>query len=318
MTTVSSRSFRIHVGASTPSATTTFAPYGAVANRTGTASLLGFQGQPTDPSTGFTQTASRLYDPMMGSFTSRDSLFGASSDPMSLNQYAYGGDSPVGMSDPSGAVHTVQDHGNGHGFAVTGWQTCSNGRVISDQLTCPNFTPGTTSGDIYIGSATTCATSYMLGGDHCIPVPPPPPASCWGWHIGGCIAHGVAAVGGAAFNASPVGQAWHTVATVRALLSDHPPDYVSVSLTGGFILGGGGINYTLTRDGHAYAGFGLGATTPGGSLTASAGYINAPNKTAVMRDAFVEGGTVQAAGFAPIAGGGVATSFVWGRPGRFA
>ncbi len=72
---------------------------------------LGFQGQLSDPTTGFTKTATRFYDPSMGTFTAQDSLFGNAIDPNTLNQYAYGNDSPVDYTDPSGM------HGSGRANA---------------------------------------------------------------------------------------------------------------------------------------------------------------------------------------------------------
>jgi RHS repeat-associated protein len=65
-------------------------------------SLLGYQSQPTDPTTGLTDMGTRLYDPSMGRFTQRDTIYGDPSSPLTLNQYAYGNDSPLTYTDQTG------------------------------------------------------------------------------------------------------------------------------------------------------------------------------------------------------------------------
>ncbi len=81
---------------------TSYSPWGEVVTGSTSASILGFQGQVTDAGTGFVKTSTRFYDPSQGRFTAQDSLFGSAIDPMSLNQYAYGNDSPVLFGDLSG------------------------------------------------------------------------------------------------------------------------------------------------------------------------------------------------------------------------
>src|SRR2546429_4134197 len=44
----------------------------------------------------------RNYDPAQGRFVTRDSIFGDPRSPMSLNQFVYGEDNPVSLSDPNG------------------------------------------------------------------------------------------------------------------------------------------------------------------------------------------------------------------------
>jgi hypothetical protein len=46
----------------------------------------------------------RLYDPVLGRFTSRDPVFGEAKTPMSLNRYVYGWDNPVSNHDPDGLL----------------------------------------------------------------------------------------------------------------------------------------------------------------------------------------------------------------------
>jgi RHS repeat-associated protein len=61
------------------------------------ASPFGYDGQYTDPSTGFSDLRARWYAPQTGEFTSRDPAF-TSTD----TAYTYAGDDPVNETDPSG------------------------------------------------------------------------------------------------------------------------------------------------------------------------------------------------------------------------
>jgi RHS repeat-associated protein len=63
---------------------------------------LGFQGDPVDPTTGQVWMHARFYDPATGTFTSRDTHSGDTSDPTSLNRYSYGNGDPVTNNDPTG------------------------------------------------------------------------------------------------------------------------------------------------------------------------------------------------------------------------
>ncbi|WP_157641213.1 RHS repeat-associated core domain-containing protein [Longispora albida] len=78
-------------------------PFGEVRGGTGTwPSTLdkGFVGG-TEDNTGLTHLGAREYDPGLGRFISADPLF-ESTDPQSLNGYAYAHNNPVTLSDPSG------------------------------------------------------------------------------------------------------------------------------------------------------------------------------------------------------------------------
>lgn len=68
---------------------------------------LGLQSDWTDPSTGQVDMGTRFYEPTMGRFATQDVLFGDTANPNSLNQYVYGADSPVTMSDPTGMLSCV-------------------------------------------------------------------------------------------------------------------------------------------------------------------------------------------------------------------
>jgi RHS repeat-associated protein len=62
-------------------------------------SPLGYGGQYTDPSTGFSNMRARWYGPQTGTFTTRDAAF-ASTD----TAYTYAGDDPVNNTDPTGEI----------------------------------------------------------------------------------------------------------------------------------------------------------------------------------------------------------------------
>ncbi|MFD3504554.1 RHS repeat domain-containing protein [Streptomyces sp. NPDC058678] len=103
----------------------------------------GFVGGINDPGTGLTHLGARDYDPTTGRFTSVDPELD-SSDPQSLNGYAYAGNSPVTQSDPTG-LYTCRnghegcnEHGNACGSDCSAWATqsgdcvhteCSNSKV---------------------------------------------------------------------------------------------------------------------------------------------------------------------------------------------
>ena len=82
--------------------TAAYDPWGAVRATTGEATILGFQGDVTDPASGFVDMGARYYYPGVGRFTTQDSVFGNPEIPMSLNQFTYAGSNPVSNVDPNG------------------------------------------------------------------------------------------------------------------------------------------------------------------------------------------------------------------------
>jgi RHS repeat-associated protein len=84
--------------------TEAYSPWGQKVSTTGDAltSMFSFQSDPTDPDTGLVDMGARNYDPAQGRFETRDSIFGDPRSPMSLNQFVYGEDNPVSLSDPDG------------------------------------------------------------------------------------------------------------------------------------------------------------------------------------------------------------------------
>jgi len=66
-----------------------------------------FTGKRYSFSTGLYYEYQRWYDPLIGRFISRDPLPSRLSTPQSLNMYAYAGNTPTTLTDPSGGAHGV-------------------------------------------------------------------------------------------------------------------------------------------------------------------------------------------------------------------
>ena len=70
------------------------------------ASALGnpydYNGEFTDPATGFQYLRSRYYNSRTGNFLTEDSYGGSVLEPLSQNRYAYTGNNPINLTDPSG------------------------------------------------------------------------------------------------------------------------------------------------------------------------------------------------------------------------
>ncbi|HEX5525990.1 MAG TPA: RHS repeat-associated core domain-containing protein [Solirubrobacterales bacterium] len=92
-------STRLLTGATgTTTATFSYAPYGGLEGKTGTATTpLGFAGQYTDAETGLQYLRARFYDSGTGQFLSRDPIDGLTRQP-----YSYALDNPLNRIDPSG------------------------------------------------------------------------------------------------------------------------------------------------------------------------------------------------------------------------
>jgi RHS repeat-associated protein len=79
-----------------------FDPFGNVLERTGAGqSSFGYTGEQTDP-TGLVFLRARYYDPRIGRFLTADSVVPDPLSSMGWNRYAYVGNNPVNLSDPSG------------------------------------------------------------------------------------------------------------------------------------------------------------------------------------------------------------------------
>ncbi len=77
--------------------------FGNVLRRAGTTSLgPGFQGEYTEPETGFVYLRARWYNPNEGRFMGMDSYEGDPQDPLTLNKYAGFANDPTDKTDPTG------------------------------------------------------------------------------------------------------------------------------------------------------------------------------------------------------------------------
>jgi RHS repeat-associated protein len=65
-------------------------------------SIFGYQSDPVDADTGAVDMGTRLYDANQGRFTTKDTLSGDPTHPLSLNQFIYGMGNPTSMWDPNG------------------------------------------------------------------------------------------------------------------------------------------------------------------------------------------------------------------------
>ena len=83
--------------------TARYDPFGSVTSTTGTAPVpLGFQSMYTDPTSGLVDMGARQYDPTAGRFTTRDTVIGQLTAPISLHRYLYGNADPINHTDPDG------------------------------------------------------------------------------------------------------------------------------------------------------------------------------------------------------------------------
>lgn len=142
-------STRLLTGATgTGTASFSYAPYGGLEGRTGTATTpLGFAGQYTDAETGLQYLRARFYDPGTGQFLTRDPLGGLTRQP-----YFYALDNPSNRIDPSGLFGELIEGG------------CVAGEVADPAGGC---VPGAATGAVgevvrWGGSAAAGATSWVL------------------------------------------------------------------------------------------------------------------------------------------------------------
>jgi RHS repeat-associated protein len=80
-----------------------YEPYGVLAQSAGSAQAsYGFTGEYTDSYIKLIYLRSRLYDPLTGRFTTKDSWQGDYNRPMSYNSWLYVYGNPINLTDPSG------------------------------------------------------------------------------------------------------------------------------------------------------------------------------------------------------------------------
>jgi RHS repeat-associated protein len=89
--------------------TYTYNAYGNLIGSTGTTTNeFLFAGYQSDAATGLDYLRARYYDAAAGRFTARDSYDGQTSNPLSLNHYAYASADPANRIDPSGHEDSVE------------------------------------------------------------------------------------------------------------------------------------------------------------------------------------------------------------------
>ena len=92
-----------------------FDPFGSITGRSGvdsSALTFGFQSDYTDPSTSQVWMGARHYRPDAATFTSRDTLDGLPTEPLSLNRYTYAHGNPLTKFDPDGHAPKQEDYDN--------------------------------------------------------------------------------------------------------------------------------------------------------------------------------------------------------------
>ncbi|MFF5081580.1 LamG-like jellyroll fold domain-containing protein [Actinoplanes sp. NPDC000266] len=92
---------------------TTYDPLGKVLATSGMTGALGYQQEWTDTSTGRVNMLSRWYNPDTGQFDSRDSVTNSPvPNPVAANRFAYGNNSPLLATDPSGhgPIDWIREH----------------------------------------------------------------------------------------------------------------------------------------------------------------------------------------------------------------
>jgi RHS repeat-associated protein len=94
-----------------------YQPYGRLRGAATLPTEYGYTGQRLDP-TGLMDYNARQYDPLLGRFTSPDTIIPDPADPQAFNRYTYVNNNPVNMVDPSG--HLGFGPGLGMDFDPTG------------------------------------------------------------------------------------------------------------------------------------------------------------------------------------------------------
>src|SRR5664279_253555 len=84
----------------------TYDPYGTTLSASGaqaTVNPFRYASGYFDSATGLLKFGARYYDPSLGRWTQRHPIAGSIANPNAMDRYVYAGDSPVNMTDPSGA-----------------------------------------------------------------------------------------------------------------------------------------------------------------------------------------------------------------------
>ncbi|OGS10160.1 MAG: hypothetical protein A2386_06900 [Elusimicrobia bacterium RIFOXYB1_FULL_48_9] len=82
--------------------TTTYTPYGAMYQTSGTSASRKYTGQIFDSGTGLYYYNARYYDPLLGTFITPDTIVSNPYNPQNLNRYSYCLNNPIIYTDPTG------------------------------------------------------------------------------------------------------------------------------------------------------------------------------------------------------------------------
>ena len=97
----------------TPVATYEYDPYGNIVTTTGTlaeVNPLRYRGYYYDSESGFYYLQSRYYDPEVGRFLNADAFISTGQGILGNNMFAFCGNNPINMADPSGHIHVPAEN----------------------------------------------------------------------------------------------------------------------------------------------------------------------------------------------------------------
>ena len=112
-----------------------------------------------DSATGLLKFGTRYYDPSLGRWTQRDPIAGSIADPGNLNRYVYAGDSPVNLTDASGALTWGQALARGVSVAAIGFAAVAIPYILVGALGEASFLALTT----YIAFSSAEAQIGLIG-----------------------------------------------------------------------------------------------------------------------------------------------------------
>ncbi|MEV0228095.1 RHS repeat-associated core domain-containing protein [Nonomuraea sp. NPDC050786] len=141
---------------------TAYDPFGTVTAQTGAKTLLGYQGEYTDPDTGKVNMHARWYQPSTGAFTSRDTATLNPSPSVQANRYTYANASPLTGTDPTG--HYTIDSGSLGGVGYGGSGSSGYTTIPAGGYSSSKSSGGTCIGSCYGGGGvvevcTACITA---------------------------------------------------------------------------------------------------------------------------------------------------------------
>lgn len=149
-----------------------YRPYGETFESSGTQAgprelLNTFQGQKLDDDTGLYYFKARHYDAELGQFLSADTVVADTSDPSTLNRYAFAGGNPVNFTDPTGRsfLSVLGDIGSSivSGVTAAGEWIVDNADVIVDVITVIVIAAVVIAAVVVLGPALLAGTLGLAG-----------------------------------------------------------------------------------------------------------------------------------------------------------